>query len=351
MPRSPARRRRPPLGYIASAPHRVIVATRSSTARAVPGLAVVGTLATVAFALGGVLPAVSPLIWAMLLGALTASIVRRAPATRAGITLSARRLLRIGVALLGLRVSLGEISALGVSGLTLAAGTVTITLIATVGMGGLLGVERKLTLLIAAGSSICGAAAIAAMDAATRADEEDVGYAVATVTIFGTLAMLLIPVVGLHIVDLGPRRTGLWAGASIHEVAQVAGAGGGISAIALKAATLVKLARVVLLAPAVAAVNAAMRDGHKRSKLTVPAFVMAFLALVVVRSAVDVPSDVLAIAEVVSTLLLAAALAGLGLQINIHALRRAGLRPLALGFAASLVAAVTGLSLVAILQP
>jgi uncharacterized integral membrane protein (TIGR00698 family) len=335
----------------ASVPHRAIATARSSTGRAVPGLAVVGALAAVAFVLGGLLPGVSPLIWAMLLGALAAPIVRRAPATRAGITLSARRLLRIGVALLGLRVSLGEISALGVSGLTLAAGTVAITLIATVAMGGLLGVERKLTLLIAAGSSICGAAAIAAMDAATRADEEDVGYAVATVTIFGTLAMLSIPVVGLHILDLGARRTGLWAGASIHEVAQVAGAGGAISVAALKAATLVKLARVVLLAPAVAAVNAAMRDGNKRSKVTVPAFVMAFLALVVVRSTVDIPSDVLAAAEVISTLLLAAALAALGLQINVHALRRAGLRPLALGLAASLVAAASGLSLVTILNP
>jgi len=335
----------------ASAPGRAIVAARASAARALPGLAVVGALAAVAFALGGALPAVSPLIWAMLLGALSAPIVRRAPATRAGIALSARRLLRIGVALLGLRISLGEISALGVSGMTLAAGTVVITLLATIGLGRLLGVERRLTLLIAAGSSICGAAAVAAMGAAARAEEEDVAYAVATVTVFGTLAMLLIPAVGLHLLDLGPRETGLWAGASIHEVAQVAGAGGAISAAALKAATLVKLARVVLLAPAVAAVSAVMREGSTQARFTVPAFVLAFLALVVVRSTVDVPADVLAAADVASTLLLASALAALGLQIEVRALRRAGLRPLALGLAAALVVAATGLGLVALLRP
>jgi uncharacterized integral membrane protein (TIGR00698 family) len=317
----------------------------------VPGLAVVGCVAGAAFLLTAAVPAVSPLIWAMFLGAGAGPFVRRAPATRAGVAVAARRLLRVGVALLGLRVALSDISDLGLGGAVLACATALTTLAATVWIGRLLGVERKLALLIAAGSAICGAAAVAAMDATVRAEEKDVAYAVATVTLFGTLAMLLIPLIGLHVFHLGQRETGLWAGASIHEVAQVAGAGAAISVAALKVATLVKLTRVVLLAPMIAAVSVISRERHERTGTIVPAFVLAFLALVLVRSALPLPAAVVDGGQLVSTVLLAAALAALGIQIDVRALRRAGLRPLALGLAASLVSASTALILVLTLRP
>ncbi len=106
---------------------------------------------------------------------------------------ASRRLLRAGIALLGLRISFGDIGALGIGGVIVATGTVTIAMLATVGCGRLLKVERDLSLLIAAGTSICGASAIAAMDATIGARQEDVCYAVATVTIFGSVAMAGIP--------------------------------------------------------------------------------------------------------------------------------------------------------------
>jgi uncharacterized integral membrane protein (TIGR00698 family) len=319
--------------------------------RFLPGLAVVGCIAGAAFLLAAAVPAISPLIWAMFLGAGAGPFVRRAPATRVGVALAARRLLRVGVALLGLRVALGDIADIGLGGAVLACATALTTLSATVWIGRLLGVERKLALLIGAGSAICGAAAVAAMDATVRAEEKDVAYAVATVTLFGTLAMLLVPLVGLHVFHLGQRETGLWAGASIHEVAQVAGAGAAISVAALKVATLVKLTRVVLLAPMVAAVSVVSRERQERTGTFVPAFVLAFLALVLVRSAVPLPAAVVDAGKLISTVLLAAALAALGIQIDVRALRRAGARPLALGLAAWLVSASTALLLVLVLQP
>jgi uncharacterized integral membrane protein (TIGR00698 family) len=311
-----------------------------------PGLVLVGALAGTGFLLAAAIPAVSAVIWAMLLGAATAPLFRRAPATTAGVRLAARRLLRIGIALLGLRISIAELAALGAGGAILAAGTVTLTMLGTVLLGRLLGVSRRLTLLIAAGSSICGASAVAAMQTASGADEEDVAYAMATVTLYGTLAMVLIPIVALQILHLSPERAGLWAGASIHEVAQVAGAGAAISLAALKVATLVKLARVVLLAPVIAAVSAAVSGPGRRAGIGVPAFVLAFLAMVLVRSTLPVPDEILTAASLTSTLLLAAALAALGLQIDVGALRRAGLRPLLLGLGASLLATGAALMLV-----
>jgi len=212
---------------------------------------------------------------------------------------------------------------------------------------------RDLTLLVAAGSSICGASAIAGMNSVTRADKEHVAYAVATVTLFGTLAMLLVPVVGTDVLGLSAIQTGLWAGASIHEVGQVTAAGAAVSVTALKAATLIKLARVVLLGPTVAFVGA-LRPGRTPGtapRIRVPGFVLAFLVLVAVRSVAPVPDQLVVAATALSTSLLAAGLAALGLQIHVGALRAAGWRPLAVGLAAWLTAATVGLLLVLVLRP
>lgn len=243
---------------------------------ATAGLALVVAIAGTTFLLAGLAPVVSALIWAFALGALLAPAARDAPATRPGVIVASRRLLRVGIALLGLRISLGDIGALGIGGVIIAAGTVTITMLAPVGCARLLKVERELSLLIAAGTPICGALAIAAMDATIRARQEDVGYAVATVTIFGTVAMAGIPLVGLHVLGMAEVTTGLWAGAPIHEVTQVAGAGGAISIAALQAATLMKLTRLLLLGSVVAAAHLLRRDGSSLRGRGVPGFLLAF---------------------------------------------------------------------------
>lgn len=316
----------------------------------VPGLVVVAVVVASAFLLGSVVPSLSPLIWSMVLGVALGPAVGRRAALTPGVRVAARHLLRAGVVLLGLRISLDAVRALGMSGLVVAMGTVAVTMVVTIRLGPRLGVPRGLALLIAAGSSICGASAVAAMNSVAQADEEDVAYAIGTVTVFGTLAMLLLPLVGVHALDLGDERTGLWAGASIHEVAQVAGAGAALSVTALKLATLMKLTRVVLLAPAVATVAALRGSGEGRRRLEVPGFVLAFLALILVRAAVPVPEAVLHPAAQTSTALLAAGLGALGLGIRLDAVRRAGLRPLALALVSWLVAAAVSLSLLLLLD-
>ncbi|HEU4973490.1 MAG TPA: putative sulfate exporter family transporter [Baekduia sp.] len=308
-----------------------------------PGLAVVAVLVAAATGVWLVEPALSPVLVALVLGALAGRHVRRHPSTSPGVGLAATTLLRVGVALLGLRVSLGELADVGAGGFALALGTLAVTFTATARLGRRLGVDGDLALLIATGSAICGASAIAAMDTVTRAREEAVGYAVAVVTILGTVAMLLLPLLAPAL-GLDGVQAGMWSGASIQEVAQATAAGAAVSAVALKAATLVKLCRVVLLGPAVVAVG--LRRGTARqARVPVPGFVLAFLALVVVRSVVPVPGAVLDVAAVASTTLLAAALAAMGIRIRLSDVRRAGSRPLALGLAAWLIAAVTALAL------
>jgi uncharacterized integral membrane protein (TIGR00698 family) len=280
----------------------------------------------------------------MAFGVSLAPVVRRASGGSEAAARAARPLLRAGVALLGLRIAVGDLAALGPDGLALGVGTVTVTLAGTVVMGRLLAVARDLTLLLGAGSAICGASAVVAVAGVTRSDEDCVGYALATVTLVGTVAMVLIPILGEHVLALDEHQTALWAGASIHEVAQVAGAAESLSVSALATATLVKLGRVVLLAPTVAALVALSRR-ERGDQARVPGFVVAFLAFVVVRSVAPLPEEVLSAAEIVTILLLAAGLAGIGLEVRLGRLRAAGLRPLLLGVASGLLAAATGLAL------
>jgi uncharacterized integral membrane protein (TIGR00698 family) len=202
------------------------------------------------------------------------------------------------------------------------------------------------TLLVATGFSICGAAAVAGMAPVADADEEDVATAVALVTVYGSVALVALPLVA-GVLGLSDRTAGLWAGMSVHEVAQVVAAAGTVSAAALTVAVVAKLARVLLLAPLVAGAGVARRRAHggragagagRRAPL-VPLFVVGFVAAVLVRSAGVVPGAVLPAVKPVTTLALAAAMTALGTQIHVGRLVRTGGRPLALGAAATVVAA------------
>lgn len=321
------------------------VSTRLPPTRNAAGLSIVAVLVALGFLGHHLVPSVSPLLWAMLLGVLLAPVAHARPSTAAGIKMSATHLLRIGVALLGLQISLTQIARVGLLGLMVAVGTIVATMTLTIWMGRRLGVPRQLALLIATGSAVCGASAIAAMNSVARAHDEQVGYAVATVTVFGSAAMLLLPPASA-LLGLSDLHAGIWAGASIHEVAQATGAGAVISATALEFATLVKLTRVVMLAPLLAIFGARGANG---SRGRVPGFVLAFVALIALRSIADVPQGVVDIGAVAATVLLAAGLSALGLGIRIQALRVAGLRPLALGAAAWGVAAATALGLLLLL--
>jgi uncharacterized integral membrane protein (TIGR00698 family) len=199
------------------------------------------------------------------------------------------------------------------------------------------------SLLIATGFSICGASAVAAMQPVAGGDEEDTSISVALVTLCGTLAILVLPLLRAPL-HLDVAAFGSWVGASVHDVGQTVATANRVPG-ALTAAVVVKLTRVVLLAPLVAAVALARRrqtaaaGGHRPPP--VPLFVAGFLGAVVLASTGLVPSAVLSGTKVVQQVLLTAALVGLGTGIHLPTLRRTGGRALVLGLASwVLVAAV-----------
>ena len=259
--------------------------------------------------IGDYVSGTSALIWALALGAVIANSGLLRPSLAPGIRFASRHVLRIGVALLGIRLSLGTVGDLGLRTIVVILGSIAVTFAATLLMGRLLGVSEPLTLLIATGTGICGASAIVAMESVSEATREEAAFALATVTALGTVAMVGLPFLrtplGLDMTDYG-----IWSGASVHEVAQVVGATAGVSAVALKIGTLVKLARVALLAPLVFGFAVSRGRGRPAGTPLVPLFVIGFLVLAAVRTTGVLSSRVVADLTRIDVLLLAAGMAG-----------------------------------------
>jgi uncharacterized integral membrane protein (TIGR00698 family) len=291
----------------------------------------------------------SPMILSIMIGIAFHNMMGTPARAKPGVVFSLRRVLRFAIVLLGLQLTAAQIVEVGATGIAVIILTLVSTFAVTVWLGRLLGVDRKLTELIAAGTSICGASAVIATNAVTNAHDEDVAYAVACVTIFGSAAMFVYPLLP-GLLDLAPHSYGLWAGSSIHEIAQVVAAAFQDGKEAGDFGTIAKLSRVMMLAPMVIAIGllAARRDGHGRGKARAPMpwFVLGFIALVAANSFITVPSEAKAAIGIVTTVLLSMALAAMGLETDIAKLRAKGVRPLVLGFLASLFIAGFSLMLV-----
>ena len=272
-----------------------------------------------------------------------------------GFRIAGRHLLRFGIVLLGLRISVGDVADLGPALLLMVVAVVVATFLGTRALGRLLGLSPGFSLLVATGWSICGASAIAAAEPLARADEEEVAYAVAMVALCGSLAIVVLPAIGT-LLGLPDPVFGAWVGASVHDVGQVVAAASTHGDEALAAAVVVKLTRVAMLAPLLASVavaarrrpvvtepsEGAMQHEPVRRPPLVPWFVVAFLGAVALRSTGVLGDPVLDTARVAETTLVAAGLVGLGGQVVWRRLRRLGGRPLLLGLASwCLVAAVS----------
>ncbi len=301
-----------------------------------PGLAVVAGGCAVAFAAAALVPSLNASTVAVVLGALLANAGLHRAVLRPGTRFAAHRLLRAAVVLLGLQLSLRQVVALGGRGLAVVLVTVAVTFVGTQLLGRALGVPRARSLLVATGFSICGASAVAAMEEVAGGDEADTGVAIALVTLCGSLAILLLPALRLPL-GLDVPAFGAWVGASVHDVGQTVATASRVPG-ALSTAVVVKLSRVVLLAPLVTGVAVARRrrgelvvsDAARRPPV-VPLFVLGFLGCIALASTGRVPAVVLGAAATVQQVLLVAALVGLGTGIHVATLRRTAGRAAVLG--------------------
>jgi uncharacterized integral membrane protein (TIGR00698 family) len=326
------------------------VAADRGSASIWPGVVLVAMISAVAFSARNLpgLAAVSSMILAVIVGLVFSNVVGTPINTKTGIAFSQRRLLRLAIVLLGFQLTLGQVASIGFLGIGIVVLTLVSTFLFTVTVGRAIGVDRKLAELIAAGTSICGASAIVATNIVTDARDEDVAYAVASITLFGTIATLVYPLLA-PLLGLDQQAFGLWAGTSIHEVAQVIGAGFQNGTHAGETATIAKLARVAMLAPTVMVLGFLARrdvEGRKGKGAPAPWFVVAFAAIVAINSVVDVPAEIRSTIALATTALLTMGLAAMGLQADVSEIRSRGLRPLMLATSAFLF--IAGFSLAAI---
>lgn len=312
----------------------LITARARQTARKLlPGLVAVLLATAVALVVAHFVPALNSSIVAVALGAIVTNLGWHRPILHAGTHFAGQRVLRVAVVVLGLQLSLPELLHLGVGGLGVVLATVTVTFLGTRLLGRLLGVSPARSLLIATGFSICGASAVAAMEPVADGDKEDTATAIALVTLCGSLAILVLPLLqgplGLDVAHFGS-----WVGASVHDVGQTVATAERVPG-ALTTAVVVKLTRVVLLAPLVLAVSVSVRrrttEVVGRRPPPMPLFVAGFLAAVLLTSTGLLPEALLAGAKTVQGVLLAAALFGLGTGIHVPTLVRTGGRALGLG--------------------
>jgi uncharacterized integral membrane protein (TIGR00698 family) len=319
-----------------------------------PGLVLTFTIAAIGYGFSRMpyIGFLSPLILSIVLGMVYHNVVGTPARCVPGVKFSLRRILRFAIIFLGLRLTVDQVIGVGATGLAIVVTTLASTFFATQWLGRMLGVDARLSQLIAAGTSICGASAVIATNTVTEGSDEDVAYAVACVTVFGSIAMLVQPALSAAM-HLEPRAFGLWAGASIHEIAQVIAAAAQGSREALDLATIVKLSRVMLLAPlvmllGVVAARAIRRSnvaggGTPRAAAPFPWFVVGFLAMIGFNSFDLLPHGERAMLIEATTFLLSVALAAMGLETDFRKLKAKGLRPLALGAGAWVF--IAGLSL------
>ncbi|MBP0614931.1 YeiH family protein [Jiella mangrovi] len=325
----------------------------SGAASILPGLALTSAIALASFALHALpgMGLVSPLILSIILGMALHNVVGTPSAAIPGVKFGLKRVLRAGIVLLGLQLTISQVAEVGWLGVVVIVATLASTFAFTKWLGRLIGVETKLAELIAAGTSICGASAVIATNTVTRARDEDVAYAIACVTVFGSLSMVLLPLAD-NLLHLSPETYGLWAGASIHEVAQVVAAAFQGGDQAGHFGTIAKLTRVLMLAPVVitlglvAARRAKVSTASGGAGVPVPWFVLGFILMIGVASSGLVPAAVMPDVVLATQFMLAIALAAMGLETDIRKLAAKGLRPALLGAAAWIFIVVFALGLI-----
>ena len=310
------------------------------------GALLIGLFACAAFYIGSAQIfkelSLSPMIIGIVLGMLYANSLRNhLPETWVpGIQFCSKKLLRLGIILYGFRLTFQDILNVGTAGIVIDAIVVTVTILGGVWLGKLLKMDRDIALLTSVGSGICGAAAVLGAESTIQTKPYKTAVAVATVVIFGTLSMFLYPIAyRLGFLELDANQMGIYAGATLHEVAHAVGAGNAMGEEVAAVAIIVKMIRVMLLIPVLFVLGYWVAQRARRSgsqagggKVAVPWFALGFLAVIMFNSLNLLPAQAISIIEYIDTFLLTMAMVALGAETSIDKFKKAGAKPFVLAF-------------------
>lgn len=322
-----------------------------------PGLLISALAVVLAFLLNKMLPAIPTLTWTVILGIISANVPGLATQTSErlspGLTLVSKRFMRAGIVLLGLKLSIIDIFALGWSTFGLVAAVVGLSFAGIFLISKAFRLKGDIPILLASGFSICGASAIGAMAAARRSKTEDTVLPIAMVTLCGTAAIGLLPLL-IRPLSLSSVSFGQWVGLSVHDVGQVVATAQTAGTAALGAAVIIKLTRVLLLTPLVAGAVLMRRDcrgrGRPRFPAILPLFIVGFLLMITVRSIGWASPESLEIAAHTQEVLIGMALFGLGSGVRVRELVSSGGRIALVALLSWLLIGGLGLMAVVLIQ-
>jgi uncharacterized integral membrane protein (TIGR00698 family) len=327
-----------------------------------PGLAVVAAIGAPALMLQSRLTVsgktvVSAVAVAIVLGVLIRNLWGLAEACKPGVSFAVKRLLRVGIALLGAQLSLGQVLRTGATAVFVVATCIVLAILVVRFLSIRMGLSDRLGTLLAVGTSICGVSAIVATAPAIEAKQEETSMAVATITVFGLLAVVVYPLLG-RAFGLSDVVFGTWAGTAVNDTSQVIAAGLIYSQTAGEVATVVKLTRNLFMAPVIVVLSSwYLRRGQGSGirgqkgislKSAVPGFVLGFVAMAVLNSLGIFPPMALDLIRTASSWLIVVALAGVGLETNLASLKAIGFRPFYAGLCAASFMAVVSFGLIRI---
>ena len=316
---------------------------------------------------------ISAIMMAIILGIIIRNTISLPVSLQPGIRFGLVRVLRLGIVLLGIRLSLAEAGAIGLQALPVIIGAVASALLIVGFLAKRMGLSGKLGTLIAVGTSICGATAIVATAPTIAAKDDEVSYSVACITLFGVIAMLLYPFAGHWIFDGDAVKSGLFLGTAVHETAQVAGAGLVYqqyydSPQALDVATVTKLVRnlgMLIVIPLMSIIyHRNHSDGTEAPRwyTMIPLFVIGFAMMSLIRTVGDMGdapfggllshelwSSIVKHTKDIAELCLAVAMASVGLGTSIKGLKDIGLKPLGAGLIAAVLVGGVSISLITVL--
>ena len=307
----------------------------------IPGLALTAVITGAAVWIGNI-PAVadvgmSALTLAILFGMVIGNTIypKLWQSCDGGVLFAKQHLLRLGIILYGFRLTFSQIADVGVSGIVIDALTLCSTFMMACWLGQkVFGLDKHTSWLIGAGSSICGAAAVLATEPVVKAEASKVTVAVATVVIFGTLAIFIYPAMYPLLAHwFSPEAYGIYIGSTMHEVAQVVAAGHAVTPETENAAVIAKMLRVMMLAPFLLFMAARVKQlapagATEKSKITIPWFAIMFIVVTIFNSFHLLPNSVVQMLITLDTIMLAMAMAALGVTTHVSALKKAGAKPL-----------------------
>jgi len=344
--------------------------------RILPGLVLTVVCAIAARFLHGLLPAkagavVGEVVVAVLLGLVIGNVITLPEPLAQGIRFSFHSLLRAAIVILGAQFSFQQVVAIGGKAVLMIVILMTLALAVAHALGRLAGVPGRLATLIGVGTAVCGNTAISATAPVIRARDEEVSFAIATNTLFGTTAVFLYPLIG-HWAGMSSTAFGTWAGTAVNDTSQVVAAGFAFSDAAGKVATAVKLTRNALMGPVIVVMGLLYARGAGRTedapgagaeigtriRQSIPLFVLGFLLVAILntvgviawlgsRLGRDLPHDL----QAVSRFLILVALSGVGLSTRLSAMRKIGPTPFLVGFATAATTALASYFLIRWLGP